>query len=89
MNSCNLHEIAGRQKVKLAAQLFSNTTANAIRRCHSLGFDLYRSAETADMIQLVNDWFDVLNSNIGSFGYPGKVSRVSLNLTYFYYDFKT
>uniref|UniRef100_Q7M4J7 P element homolog (Lu-P2 element) n=1 Tax=Lucilia cuprina TaxID=7375 RepID=Q7M4J7_LUCCU len=63
---------AERQKVKLAAQLFSNTTANAIRRCFSLGLDVYQATETADFIQLVNDWFDILNSTLSTFVYPGK-----------------
>lgn len=59
--------------MKLAAQLFSNTTANAIRRCYSLGLELYKPTETADFIQLLNDWFDVMNSTMDTFGYPGKV----------------
>lgn len=61
------------QKVKLAAKLFSITTANAIKRCSSLGIELYKPTETAEFIQLVNDWFDVLNSSMKTFGYTGKV----------------
>lgn len=65
---------AGRQKVKLATQLFSNTTASAIKRCNALGFDIYKPIETAEFFKLTNDWFDVHNSKMGTYGYPGKVS---------------
>uniref|UniRef100_Q7M4J6 P element homolog (Lu-P1 element) n=1 Tax=Lucilia cuprina TaxID=7375 RepID=Q7M4J6_LUCCU len=63
---------AGRQKVKLAAQLFSNTTASAIRRCYTHGKDIYKPLETAELIQTVNNWFDVVNSSMNTFGLPGK-----------------
>ena len=72
-NSIKNFIILGRQKVKLAAQLLSNTTANAIRRCYSLGIEIYEAIETADFFQLVNDWFDVLNSKLSTFAYLGKV----------------
>lgn len=65
--------ILGRQKVKFAAQLFSNTTANAIRRCYTTGIELYNAVDTADFIQLINDWFDVMNSSLSTFYQPGKV----------------
>lgn len=65
--------------MKPAAQLFSNSTANAIRRCYALGFELYNATETADFIQIVNDWFDVLNSKIDTFNYPGKVYYFGIN----------
>ncbi|KAM8702528.1 hypothetical protein ACLKA7_005644 [Drosophila subpalustris] len=54
---------AGRQRVKLATQLFSNTTSSAIKRCYSLGLDMYNAPETADFIKLVNDWFDIFNED--------------------------
>lgn len=57
----------------MAAQLLSNTKANAIRRSYSLGFQIYKPAESAEFIQLVNDWFDVMNSNMNTFSYSGKV----------------
>lgn len=63
----------GRQKVKLASQLFSNTTANAIKWYYTLGMELYNALETGDFIELVNDWFDVHNSTLSTFNYPGKV----------------
>lgn len=55
---------AGRQKVKLAAQLLSNTTASAIRRVHALGYELRNPLNTADFIELVNNWFDIFNSKL-------------------------
>lgn len=66
---------SARQNVKMAAQLFSNTTANAIRRCFSIGLELHNPVVTADFVQLVNNWFDVHNSSLSSFAYPGKVSN--------------
>lgn len=72
--------ILARQKVKLATQLFSNTTSNAIRRCYSLGLELYNPTKTADFFQLVNDWFDVHNSTLATFKYPGKVNFLMLLL---------
>lgn len=52
---------SGRQRVKLATELFSNTTASAIKHCQSLGLNGHKASEKADFIQLVNDWFDVFN----------------------------
>lgn len=79
----------GRQKVKTAAQLFSHTSASAIRRCYSLGLDVYKATETADFVQLVNDWFDVLNSSMRTFSYPGKVcfKIFVINILYVYFIF--
>lgn len=54
---------AGRQKVKIAAQLFSNTNASALRWCGERG--LIKSEnwpECAALLKLFNDWFDVLNT---------------------------
>lgn len=53
---------AGRQKVKLAAQLFSHSTASVIRRVYSLGHEIYNAAETEEFVEIVNDWFDIFNS---------------------------
>lgn len=64
----------GRQKVKLATQLFSNTTSNAIKRCYSLGMEIYNAVETVEFFKLVNDWFDIHNSTLATFSYPGKVN---------------
>lgn len=58
---------AGRQKVKLAVQLFSHNTASAIRRCYGLGHDLFNATETAEFISVVNDWFDVFNRKFTTF----------------------
>ena len=49
-----------RQKVRLAAQLFSRTTASAIRYVYP------DQKEMADFVELVNDTFDVLNSRTTS-----------------------
>ncbi|KAL1493601.1 hypothetical protein ABEB36_009302 [Hypothenemus hampei] len=53
----------GRQKVKLATKLFSNTISAAIIRSGTLD-DLQCDFwfECAEFFKLVNDWFDVLNS---------------------------
>lgn len=54
---------AQRQKVKLAEQLFSNTNAKAIQWCGEQG--LLKSVQwkqTADVLQLFNDWFDLFNA---------------------------
>lgn len=67
---------SARQKVKLATQLFSNTTANAVKRCYSLGLDVYNAVDTADFFKLVNDWFDIHNSSVKTYCYPGKVSII-------------
>lgn len=53
-----------RQNVKLAAQIFANQNALAIRWCGSNG--LLHSVNwkhTADILKLFNDWFDVFNSS--------------------------
>lgn len=55
-----------KQKVKLATQLFSNTTASSIRRCYSLGYDVENACETSDLFKLLNDWFDVFNSKLST-----------------------
>ena len=53
-----------RQKVRLAAQLLSRTTASAIR------YAIPEKSELADFIQLVNDSFDVLNSRTKQGKFP-------------------
>ena len=53
-----------RQKVKWAAKLFSRTTANVIKYCgennliNDPNFNLL-----ANFVELVNDWFDLFNTN--------------------------
>ena len=54
-----------RQKVSLAAQVFSNNTAEAVRWCGMNGF--LKSEyweECADLMKMINDWFDVFNSKM-------------------------
>jgi len=53
-----------RQNVKLAAQVFSDRNAAAIRWCGLQGFmdDEPEWAETARVLKLFNDWFDLFNS---------------------------
>lgn len=57
--------VKNKQNVKLAAQLFSNTTACAVMY---LGENkIINSAnwkEVSEIIKLFNDWFDVFNSNV-------------------------
>jgi hypothetical protein len=51
------------QRVRPAAQLFSNTVAKAIAYCGEKGFFKNNSwEETSHFVQLMNDWFDLLNS---------------------------
>lgn len=52
-----------RQKVKLAAQVFSRRNAKAMRSCGEQGFLKSKYWEAmADMLELANNWFDVLNT---------------------------
>ncbi|KAH8392592.1 hypothetical protein KR215_000626, partial [Drosophila sulfurigaster] len=55
-----------KQKVNFAIQLFSNTTASAIRRCYAFGKDVDNACETADLFKLLNDCFDVFNSKLST-----------------------
>jgi len=58
----------GRMRVLPAAQLLSHTTASAITYLFERGALKNQSAPTAaEMIETVNNWFDVLNSrDVGS-----------------------
>lgn len=38
--------------------------------------EIYQAVETAEFIQLVNDWFDIFNSHLHTFSYPGKVQLI-------------
>lgn len=52
-----------RQNVKLAAQVFSLRNARAIKYCGEQGFFEDKNWKAmGDMIELVNNWFDLLNS---------------------------
>jgi len=53
-----------RQNVKLAAQVFSRRNALAIEYCGKKGFFSQNSywQELSDVFLLINDWFDILNS---------------------------
>lgn len=53
-----------KQNVKLAAQFFSNSTANALRFHGEKGLINGNWKDTADILQLFNNWFDLLNSNV-------------------------
>lgn len=56
---------AQRQNVKLAAQIFSNQNALAIRWCGENGFlSCTHWKYTSDMLKLFNDWFDIFNSTL-------------------------
>lgn len=67
-----------RQEVKWAAKLFSNTVANAIRFVGEMSDDPYWK-ETADFVQLVNDWFDICNAN-SKYGPHEKAHAYGINL---------
>lgn len=72
-----------RHNVKWAAKLFSNTVATAIRSLGKrgcLGDDPYWK-ETADFIELVNDWFDICNAN-NKYGPHKKAHAYGINLEY-------
>jgi len=51
-----------RQKVVLAAQLFSERTALAIERTKRI-LNYFDWKETARVIRLFNDWFDIFNAS--------------------------
>lgn len=54
-----------RQNVKLAAQIFSNQNALAIRWCGEKGFmSCIHWKYTSNVLKLFNDWFDIFNSNL-------------------------
>lgn len=63
-------EKAQRQNVRLAAQLFSNTTANAIRRYKPGNPE--EAEKTAEFFQMVNLWFDIVNSYVPNASVPSK-----------------
>lgn len=53
----------GRQKVRPAAQIFSNQVSKAIEWCGMSGFmEGTKRKETAELLKLVNDWFDLFNA---------------------------
>lgn len=58
-------ERAQRQNVALAAQLMSNTTATALKR-YLPGPNKQLAANVADFIDIINKWFDIMNSYIPS-----------------------
>lgn len=63
-----------RQKVKLAAQLFSHTVSACLNRCYTIGLlSTSNTSECANFIKILNDWFDILNSKI-----PIKDSRSTM-----------
>nr|AAK54378.1 repressor [Drosophila subsilvestris] len=53
-----------KQKIKLATQLFSNTTASGIKQCYALGYEVDNACETADLFKIFDDWFGVFNSKL-------------------------
>lgn len=59
-------------KVKLAAQLFSESLADALDFCSkNLGLEQFKNCEaTVDVIRKFNTLFDILNSrNLDAYGY--------------------
>lgn len=53
-----------RQKVKTAAQIFSNRVANALSYSYKCGKYTNVVLPTVTTLKLVNDWFDVFNSSL-------------------------
>ncbi|KAJ3655018.1 hypothetical protein Zmor_014164 [Zophobas morio] len=60
-----------RQKVRLAAQLLSNTVAEALKR-YRPGEDPELAENTAEFIKIVNLWFDIFNSYTSTANIPTK-----------------
>lgn len=61
-----------RQKVRPAAQLFSNTTSKAIEWCGMKRFMEGTSwQKTAELLKLINNWFDLFNSQNKYGTHPG------------------
>ncbi|KAE9543773.1 hypothetical protein AGLY_002003 [Aphis glycines] len=53
-----------RQKVRLASQLLFHTTSTALLHCHNILKENKRLIENlANFIELVNNWFDVVNAS--------------------------
>ncbi|GBM59935.1 DNA transposase THAP9 [Araneus ventricosus] len=72
-----------KMKVKLAAQLFSSSVADAIDYCHNkLKLqDFIGSEATVEFLRLINTLFDVLNSrSIRQHGYKKAVSKQTADL---------
>lgn len=71
-----------RQRVKYAAQLLSNSCSNSLKYLGDRG--LLRSSnwkETADLIKLVDEWFDVMNSS-HKFGEKRSLDAFGVNLSH-------
>ncbi|GBM65788.1 DNA transposase THAP9 [Araneus ventricosus] len=72
-----------KMKIKLAAQLFSSSVADAIDYCHNkLKLqDFIGSEATVEFLRLINTLFDVLNSrSIRQHGYKKAVSKQNADL---------
>lgn len=62
----------GRQEVKLATQLFSNSNAKAIKSCGLKGFAGFEDwSSIVHVLELFNNWFDILNSRVMYGNHPG------------------
>lgn len=69
-----------RQKVKPAAQIFSNTVAKAIKFCGLKGHMKETNwHETSDMIAMINNWFDLFNAR-SKFGTDQGHNAYGINL---------
>ena len=60
-----------RQNVRLAAEVFSNTTATALKR-YLPGSNKILARDVGEFIELVNNWFDIMNSYTPSAVVPTK-----------------
>lgn len=58
-------------KVKLAAQLFSRSVATALPFCNmELKLSAFQDVDaTAEMLLLINDLFDILDSKVHGYGF--------------------
>ncbi|CAG4954893.1 unnamed protein product [Colias eurytheme] len=64
-------------KVKLAAQLFSRSVATALQFCHcELKLPEFQDvAATVDMLLLINDLFDILDSRVHGYGFKRALNK--------------
>ena len=73
---------AKRQNVSKAAKLISKTVAQAINWCGENGLLTYEDWKTAaEIIKLINDWFDIFNSKV-PFNYKIGKEPYGKNLTH-------
>lgn len=69
-------------RVKLAAQIFSHRNAKVIQYCGQKGFLKNENWQAmSDMLELTNNWFDVLNTQ-SKFGRHSGLRAYGINIEY-------